>query len=30
MDGHAERVSFKKLWEWRNNTIVHSYWHVND
>ena len=30
MDGHAERVPFKRLWEWRNNTIVHSYWYVND
>jgi prepilin-type processing-associated H-X9-DG protein len=26
LDGHVERVPFKKLWEWRNNRIVHSFW----
>ncbi len=30
LDGHAERVSFKKLWEWRNNKIVHSFWYLED
>ena len=30
MDGHAERVAFSKLWEWRNNQIVHSFWYLED
>jgi len=30
MDGHAERVLFKKLWEWRNNRAVHSFWYLED
>lgn len=30
MDGHAERVAFKKLWEWRNNKVVHSFWYLED
>ncbi len=30
MDGHAERVPFSKLWEWRNNQIVHSFWYLED
>ncbi len=30
LDGHAERVAFKKLWEWRSGKIVHSFWYVND
>ena len=30
LDGHAERVSFKKLWEWRGGKVVHSFWYVND
>ena len=30
LDGHAERVPFKKLWEWRNNKIVHSFWYLED
>ena len=30
MDGHAERVAMKKLWEWRNDTVVHSYWYLED
>ena len=30
LDGHAERVPFKKLWEWRNRQIVHSFWHLED
>ena len=30
LDGHAERVPFKKLWEWRNNKIIHSYWYLED
>ena len=30
LDGHAERVSFKKLWEWRNRQIVHSFWYLED
>jgi len=30
LDGHVERVRFKKLWEWRNNKIVHSFWYLED
>jgi prepilin-type processing-associated H-X9-DG protein len=30
LDGHAERVLFKKLWEWRNNRIVYSFWYLED
>ena len=30
LDGHAERVPFKKLWEWRNNRILHSFWYLED
>ncbi|MCC6820533.1 MAG: prepilin-type N-terminal cleavage/methylation domain-containing protein [Verrucomicrobia subdivision 3 bacterium] len=30
LDGHAERVPFKKLWEWRNRQIVHSFWYLED
>ncbi len=30
LDGHAERVAFKKLWEWRSGKIVHSFWYMND
>jgi len=30
MDGHAERVGFKKLWDWRGSKVTHSYWYVND
>ena len=30
LDGHVERVAFKKLWEWRNNKIVHSFWYLED
>jgi prepilin-type N-terminal cleavage/methylation domain-containing protein/prepilin-type processing-associated H-X9-DG protein len=30
LDGHAERAPFKKLWEWRNNRIVHSFWYLED
>jgi len=30
LDGHAERVPFQKLWEWRNNKIVHSFWYLED
>jgi len=30
MDGHVERVPFKKLWEWENNKIVHSFWYMED
>jgi len=30
LDGHAERVSFKKLWEWRGGKVVHSFWYAND
>ena len=30
LDGHVERVPFKKLWEWRNNKIIHSYWYLED
>jgi len=30
LDGHAERVPFKKLWEWRNNKIIHSFWYLED
>ena len=28
--GLAERVPFRKLWEWRNNKIVHSFWYLED
>jgi prepilin-type N-terminal cleavage/methylation domain-containing protein/prepilin-type processing-associated H-X9-DG protein len=30
LDGHAERVPYKKLWDWRNNKIVHSFWYLED
>ncbi len=30
MDGHAERVQFRRLYEWRNNQPVHSYWNLED
>jgi prepilin-type N-terminal cleavage/methylation domain-containing protein/prepilin-type processing-associated H-X9-DG protein len=30
LDGHVERLPFKKLWEWRNNKIVHSFWYMED
>jgi prepilin-type processing-associated H-X9-DG protein len=30
LDGHAERVPFKKLWEWNKNKIVHSFWYLED
>ena len=30
LDGHAERVAFKRLWDWQNNKIVHSFWHLED
>ncbi len=30
MDGHSERVPMKKLWEWRDDKIVHSYWYLED
>jgi len=30
LDGHAERVPFKKLWEWRSGRIVHSFWYLED
>lgn len=30
LDGHVERVPFKKLWEWRNNKATHSYWYMED
>jgi hypothetical protein len=30
LDSHAERVPFKKLWEWRNNKIVNSFWYLED
>ena len=30
LDGHVERVPFKKLWAWRNNKIVHSFWYMED
>jgi prepilin-type N-terminal cleavage/methylation domain-containing protein/prepilin-type processing-associated H-X9-DG protein len=29
LDGHAERVPFKKLWEWTNR-IMHSFWYLED
>jgi len=29
LDGHAERVPFKKLWQWTNR-IMHSFWHLED
>ena len=30
LDGHCERVPFKKLWEWRSNRITHSFWYLED
>jgi prepilin-type N-terminal cleavage/methylation domain-containing protein/prepilin-type processing-associated H-X9-DG protein len=30
LDGHSERVPFKKLWEWQKNKIVHSFWYLED
>jgi prepilin-type N-terminal cleavage/methylation domain-containing protein/prepilin-type processing-associated H-X9-DG protein len=30
LDGHVERVPFKKLWEWRSSKIVHSFWYMED
>jgi len=30
LDGHVERLAFAKLWEWRRNKIVHSYWQIED
>jgi prepilin-type N-terminal cleavage/methylation domain-containing protein/prepilin-type processing-associated H-X9-DG protein len=32
LDGHVERVSFKKLWEIDKSTkkVVHSFWYLND
>ena len=30
LDGHVERVPFKKLWEWRNNKAIHSFWYLED
>jgi prepilin-type N-terminal cleavage/methylation domain-containing protein/prepilin-type processing-associated H-X9-DG protein len=31
LDGHAERVSFKKLWEVdAKNNVVHSFWYLED
>jgi len=30
LDGHSEYVSFKKLWEWRSNKAIHSFWYLED
>jgi prepilin-type N-terminal cleavage/methylation domain-containing protein/prepilin-type processing-associated H-X9-DG protein len=31
LDGHVERVSFKKLWELdKSKKVVHSFWYLND
>jgi prepilin-type N-terminal cleavage/methylation domain-containing protein/prepilin-type processing-associated H-X9-DG protein len=31
MDGHCERISYKKLWETKSDgTLVHSYWYLED
>jgi prepilin-type N-terminal cleavage/methylation domain-containing protein/prepilin-type processing-associated H-X9-DG protein len=30
LDGHVERVPFRKLWELRNNKVVHSFWYLED
>jgi len=31
LDGHVERVPFKKLWEWgSDNKPVHSFWYLED
>jgi prepilin-type N-terminal cleavage/methylation domain-containing protein/prepilin-type processing-associated H-X9-DG protein len=30
MDGHVERVPFKKLWQFENGRMVHSFWYMED
>lgn len=30
LDGHAERVAFKKLYEWQNNKPVHPFWNLEE
>jgi prepilin-type N-terminal cleavage/methylation domain-containing protein/prepilin-type processing-associated H-X9-DG protein len=30
LDGHVERVAFKKLWEQKSGKMVHSYWYLED
>ena len=31
LDGHVERVSFKKLWQVdRTNQVIHPFWHLED
>lgn len=30
LDGHVERVPFKRLWELKQGKIVHSFWYLED
>lgn len=30
LDGHVERVPFKKLWDFTNNRMTHSFWYLED
>jgi len=30
LDGHAERVPFKRLWENKNGVVAHSFWYMED
>jgi prepilin-type N-terminal cleavage/methylation domain-containing protein/prepilin-type processing-associated H-X9-DG protein len=30
LDGHVERVAFKKLWENNRGVVVHSFWYMED
>lgn len=30
LDEHVERVAFRDLWEFRNQRMVHSFWHLTD
>ena len=31
LDGHVERVSFKKLWQVdKAKKVIHSFWYLND
>ena len=30
LDGHVERVAFRRLWEVQGNRVVHSFWYLDD